>query len=547
MNMFKKNNPNSIYNFPVDAFPKKIQNIILATHNDLSFPIDFIGCSLLAAASTAVGNSCRVKVKEGWDEGVLLYLCLVGKPGTCKSHPMDFALKPIKKKDAESYTVFKEAKKKYDQFMGLSSKKREEKSEEELDKPIYNRRLICDSTLEALIEALATNQRGISVYADELAGWFKNFNRYNSGSDQEFWLSNWSQKPIIQDRKSADPVFIDKPFIGVLGSIQPGLLKMLANGGRSESGFMDRILFSMPANLQKSIWSDTELSPMVFNQWEEIINKLIDIPRYTEELMSKLQRLQAFGNRKAIPNTHDSSPKFPETAGDCSEGGGKFSGVTGNCASSKPAMPGIAGDCSNTFPKLPAVAGDCSVPLPELPGVADKATRNALELPGVADGVEEKPFLFIFSQPAWERLVKWQQLNKNLCDDACEADMEGIYSKLEIYIIRLSLLMQTLSWACGDDRFLCVGLVAVERAIKLVEYFRRMNEEVYALANYVDPIEGLTQKMQRLYKELPESFSVSDGEGRAAHLGVPIRTFKRFISKKSLFERVKRGYYRKAA
>ena len=61
---------------------------------------------------------------------------------------------------------------------------------------------------EALAEVHKFNKRGIGVYADELAGWFKNFNRYNKGSEMEFWLSQWSSKPINIDRKTGEPVFI---------------------------------------------------------------------------------------------------------------------------------------------------------------------------------------------------------------------------------------------------------------------------------------------------------------------------------------------------
>mgnify|MGYP000010446173 CR=1 FL=1 len=44
------------------------------------------------------------------------------------------------------------------------------------------------------------NKRGICLYVDELMSWLKNFNRYNSGSEEQFWLSVFSGKPIILDR-----------------------------------------------------------------------------------------------------------------------------------------------------------------------------------------------------------------------------------------------------------------------------------------------------------------------------------------------------------
>ena len=446
-----------------------MQDIICATHKDLAFPVDFIGCALLFAASAAVGNACRVRVKRGWEEGVVMFLALVGKPGTSKSHPMDFALKPLKRKDALAYQQYKQEKQTYDQVMRLSRKEREEKGVAEPEEPHFSRRLVSDFTQEALIDILAQNKRGISVYADELAGWFKNFNRYHQGSDLEFWLSSWSQKPVIQDRKCSQPVFIEKPFVGVMGSIQPALLKGLSKGDRSDSGFLDRILFTMPADLEKSIWSDTELPADIFSSWSNILDSLIDLPKYTKQLMAMLR------GSGAGPNSSDEK-------------------------------------------------------------------KDYLPLPYTEEG---EPFVFIFSQKAWDQLLSWQHHNKVRCDEALEAGLVGIYSKLEIYTIRLSLLMQTLSWACGEGDFSTVGTKAVERAIQLIEYFRHMAAEVYAITHYSDPLEGLTKKMRTLYEQLPDTFKTSEGHRFAEFHSIPIRTFNRFITRKELFEKIDRGLYRK--
>lgn len=453
-------NLDSPLNFPVSAFPKRMQDIIYATNKDLAFPIDFIGCSLLFAASTAVGNSCRVKVKLGWEEGVVMYMALVGKPGTSKSHPMDFAIKPLKTKDALSYQQYIQEKQAYDKIMSMPRKEREEKGITDPEVPHFSRRLVSDFTQEALIEILTHNTKGISVYADELAGWFKNFNRYHQGSDLEFWLSSWSQKPVIHDRKCTEAVFIDKPFVGVMGGIQPSLLKSLFKGNKSECGFLDRILFAKPPNLEKSIWSDTEVSSDIFNSWTNILDRLIDLPKYTIQLMSMLK------------------------------------------------------------------------------GSSEESRVSSLDTEG-------EPFVFIFSQKAWDKLLEWQRHNKKLCDEALEENLVGIYSKLEIYIIRLSLLMQTLSWACGEGDFSTVELKAIERAIQLIEYFRAMAEEVYAAIQYSDPLENLSKKMLSLYLQLPDNFKTSEGQQFAGLHNIPIRTFNRFITRKELFEKIDRGHYRK--
>jgi len=64
----------------------------------------------LYAASVAIGNSCRVEIMKGWQENAVLYLAFVGRPGTSKSHPITFALKPIEQRDAFNFQKYQKEK-----------------------------------------------------------------------------------------------------------------------------------------------------------------------------------------------------------------------------------------------------------------------------------------------------------------------------------------------------------------------------------------------------------------------------------------------------
>ena len=90
--------------------------------------------------------------------------------------------------------------------------------------------------------------------------WFKNFNRYNKGSEEQFWLSVWSGKAIRINRKTTEPTYITKPFISVIGTIQPGVLNDLADN-RTENGFLDRLLFVAPENLTKTLLERNRIKP----------------------------------------------------------------------------------------------------------------------------------------------------------------------------------------------------------------------------------------------------------------------------------------------
>lgn len=263
--------------FPVSIFPTKIQRIISEVHECHNYPTDYIASAILTAIAVGIGNTHLAQIKQGWVESPILYMALIGRPEANKSHPLSFAMKPFLDYDYHQNQVFEKALAKYDELMSMSRKERAESGEEQFpQEPIRKRFLISDVTPEGLSFIHAQNKRGLCLWADELSAWFKNFNRYNNGSEEQFWLSVFSAKTTISDRKNAkSSIFIKRPYISVIGTIQKKILSELAKGERSSNGFIDRILFVMPNLQQKARWNDKELPENIEKEWNAIIDKLI--------------------------------------------------------------------------------------------------------------------------------------------------------------------------------------------------------------------------------------------------------------------------------
>ncbi|MDR0745727.1 MAG: DUF3987 domain-containing protein, partial [Mediterranea sp.] len=174
---------------------------------------------------------------------------------------------------------------KYEQDISMSKKERQEAGVDEFpQEPIRRRFLVSDITPEGLSYIHAQNKRGLCLWSDELSAWFKNFNRYNNGSEEQFWLSVFSAKTVISDRKHAkSSVFITRPFIPVIGTIQKNILSDLARGDRSSNGFIDRILFIMPPIQQKARWNDKDISGNLELEWHTLMNKLINMEYSLDE------------------------------------------------------------------------------------------------------------------------------------------------------------------------------------------------------------------------------------------------------------------------
>jgi hypothetical protein len=433
--------------FPVDAFPKLIQEIILGTNECLKFPIDFIGLSILFTISVTVGNTFRILVKKGWTEIAVIYAILVGPPGTNKSHPLSFALKPLQDADTMEYKRYTDSKKEFDKIMAMSKSDRKSAGVEEPEEPVWKQNLISDSTPEALTHAHKLNPRGIGVYHDEAASWTKNFNRYNSGSEEQFWLSNWSGKPITINRKTAGNTHIPCPFIDVIGTIQPGILKDFASSNRVNNGFLDRILYAFPRLLKKEYWSEKDMDQHLIDRWYQIVRKLLNIA----------------------------------------------------------------------------------------------LTVNS-------DGYIE-PTILKFSPEAKDLLFKWQRELTDQSNESGDDEEKAIYSKIEMYVPRLSLILELAKYGCTEARCnlpTSVSVESVEGAIKLVDYFKQTALMVRDIVSNTDPLAGLSEQKKTLYQLLPEDFTTAEGVDLADSMNIlKERAAKKFFQDKQLFKRIKHGKYEK--
>lgn len=197
---------------PLNAFPAKIQDMVLALARQENYSIEYMMASLLAAVSTAIGNAVNIRIRGGWISNPALYMILVGRPGMGKTPPLDFAFRPIRKHDAKVIKQFKSDMEQYNNIVE-SNKGKKEDCASLPEKPILRRTIISDFTPEALMRALDDNQRGIVVYVDEIMGMFNAVNQYSKGQLIEQLLTAFSGKPLNISRCSMPiPIHIEHPL-----------------------------------------------------------------------------------------------------------------------------------------------------------------------------------------------------------------------------------------------------------------------------------------------------------------------------------------------
>jgi hypothetical protein len=267
--------------FPIEIFPKPIQSYILECNETLDSSIDYMGCSMLWLISVVIGNSIQIEVKKGWNETATIWLAVVGKAGLGKTPSIHNIIKPLLSANNKEIKNYIKQSEKFEYYDKLSAK--DKKEHEEIHKPIKTQFIANDITIEALVELHQENKNAIGVFKDELAGWFKDMNKYREGSDLEFWLSTWSGKAISLNRKTARSSFVDKPLVSVLGGIQPSILNAFYTEDNKDNGFMDRMLLSYPS-LDIEKWNDKEMnydtiqwySDNIISFYETIKHKVVE-------------------------------------------------------------------------------------------------------------------------------------------------------------------------------------------------------------------------------------------------------------------------------
>mgnify|MGYP003293183904 CR=1 FL=1 len=257
--------------FPINVLPPLLRNIISETHKALNFPVAYIAMSLLTAIATAIGDTCWLKVKTEWLERPLMYVALLGNPGSVKSHPMKFAMKPILERDIQSRKLYSEQLKEYRKRL---------KAGEDPPKPKCRQRIVQDVTMEGLCKILEDNSAGLCLWSDELANWLGSMDKYRKGgNDVGTWLSIFNAQPIFVDRKGVDDkITIARPFVNVIGSIQPKVFAKYFSGQLRHNGLLSRILVIFNDDQDKMPYdSYMDVPEELVERWRNLIDAILDL------------------------------------------------------------------------------------------------------------------------------------------------------------------------------------------------------------------------------------------------------------------------------
>jgi hypothetical protein len=276
--------------FPVDVLPPALATYVGEVAEATATPPDFAAVTLLVTAGAALGNSRALCLKENvWYEGPRFYAANVGDTSSGKTPAMDEVLRHYQALQSRLLQDYKDVKADYDQakaeYEQVLKENRALPPEQRLplptvpDEPEKPERFITiDATVESLGPLLEGNPRGLLMPWDEGVAWVRGMGQYKGGrgNDRQFWLSNWSGKMHMVDRKGQGvvPIIIPRPFVNVICGMPPDMLGELADCQGRNDGFLHRILFAFPRCAGASDWEEVTVDLASKQAWEQTLVNL---------------------------------------------------------------------------------------------------------------------------------------------------------------------------------------------------------------------------------------------------------------------------------
>ena len=276
--------------FPLDALNIEVIKIIEDIKTGFCVDYSLVFGPLLSLAATCIGGSRGVICSEshGWTELANLYLLTVAKSGASKTPVTNFIFSSLLKEEARAKAEWKEQRAQYEIDLAAWKKIKEPEGPAP-ERPKNIQYLLDDATIEAAVERLEDNERGLLWHKDEFAGFFQGLERYNakaSGTAKQILLSAWSAHKISCVRKTkdglADEKYIEKGVFSIYGNIQPALLRTVFNMHDINQGFPQRFIFMF----SEAFLADTVLPeiPLKTRQAiEKITKKLLSLEMIIDE------------------------------------------------------------------------------------------------------------------------------------------------------------------------------------------------------------------------------------------------------------------------
>ncbi|MCC3762467.1 DUF3987 domain-containing protein [Glycomyces sp. TRM65418] len=295
-------------NFPTMVLPEWVERMVAGVAEATQTPADLAGAMALAALSTAAQGTIRVKVRPGWVEPAVLFVCVALGPGNRKSSVFDAMVRhPLTAVESELAEEIRpriiEAATEADILSraaeaariaaaksggdpdAMNNAKAAALAAEEITVPVEPRLFADDVTPEMVKTLMARHGGCLAVLSDE-GGLFQTIaGRYSGVPDLDVFLKGHSGGSLRVERKTSGSEHIESAALTIGLSPQPAVLRdAAAVPGFEERGLLARFLWAMPASRVGSRNHDPDpVSESVEREYSRRITALTHAAHMTAE------------------------------------------------------------------------------------------------------------------------------------------------------------------------------------------------------------------------------------------------------------------------
>ncbi len=264
--------------FPNHLLPFPVAEFIEQSAAALSCDMSYVALPLLSVLASTIGTTRRICLRPGWCEPAVIWTCVVGESGTLKSPAIDASMKILRQRQHEEIQKYTELLRAHEKELQRWNDAPKQERGDKPEEPVCPRLYVDDLTIEALVQILTQNSRGLLSIRDELAGWLLSFDAYRSGKggDLQKWLSIHRGMELTVDRKKDRIQHVPRAAVSVTGGIQPETLNRIMGRDLFDNGLAARFLFACPPKKAK-VWSETDVDASVSKRMEALLGSLLDL------------------------------------------------------------------------------------------------------------------------------------------------------------------------------------------------------------------------------------------------------------------------------
>lgn len=266
--------------FPVDVLPPSIARMVYEGARSQGVDVTLWAVPALGAIAGAIGAARSLRMKRIWFVPATLWIVIVAPSGSGKSPPLNVLTRPHWERDKVLVEITKQSMEEYERRAAAAKKSTSSDHHHNGGRPPRKCIVIDDTTMEAIVERLADNPKGLILVKDEVSGLFASFDAYRQGrgADEQRWMEIYDGRTVKTDRKGGDrpTIVATRPSVTIVGTIQPAVLRRVMTKQRRDSGFAARMLFAVPP-VTVPPWTDHDIPDDVDHQYRKVIEVLLNL------------------------------------------------------------------------------------------------------------------------------------------------------------------------------------------------------------------------------------------------------------------------------